>query len=506
MDGSYSNFLVRFTLLFVLTIVVLLKKRRPRHNAKQRPPGPPAWPIIGNIFDLGGNPHQNLYKLRFKYGPVLWLRLGCINTLVIQSTKAAEELFKRHDISFSDRKVPQSFTAHNFNKASLALGQYDSHWRFHRRFVTLELMTKKRVHETAAIRQKCIDNMIRYIEDDASAARARGESGELVISHHVFVLSFNLIGNLVLSRDLLNSHSEEGTKFFDAMGKAMEWGGKPNLADFLPLLHPFDPQRVKKNMKQYLGQTIDIVERFVKQSIEEKKLMKERETRDFLDALLEFKGGAKEEPDAISTHDMLIIILEIFFGGTETTSGTLEWAMTELFRSPESMRRVKEELNQVIGPEKKVVESDIDQLPYLQAVIKEAMRLHPVVPLLIPRNTKEDTTFMGYFIRKDTQVFVNAWAIGRDPDAWEDPLSFKPERFLGSNIDYKGQNFELLPFGSGRRICVGIPLAHRVLHLALASLLHCFDWELGSNSTPEKSPLCLLGISDGTSWEVFGPI
>ncbi|EEF33755.1 conserved hypothetical protein [Ricinus communis] len=170
--------------------------------------------------------------------------------------------------------------------------------------------------------------------------------------------------------------------------------------------------------------------------------------------------------------------------------------MAELFRSTESMRRVKEELNQVIGPERKVVESDINQLPYLQAVIKEAMRLHPVIPLLVPRNTMEDTTFMGYFIPKDTQIFVNAWAIGRDPDAWEDPLSFKPERFLDSNIDYKGQNFELLPFGSGRRICVGIPLAHRILHPALASLLHCFDWELGSNSTPETIDMKeRLGIS-----------
>ncbi|EEF33754.1 cytochrome P450, putative [Ricinus communis] len=230
--------------------------------------------------------------------------------MVIQSAKAAEELFRRHDISFCDRKVPQSFTACNYSKAALGLGR-------------LELMTNKRINETAVLRQKCIDKMIQYIEEDASAARARRESGELVISHYVFVMSFNLIGNLALSRDLLNSNSEEGTEFFDAMDKTMEWGGKPNLADFFPFLQGLDPQRVKKNMEQYLGRTIDIVERFVKERIEEKKLMKERETRDFLDALLQFKGDAKEEPDSISTHSMLIIILEMFFGGTETTSGTI---------------------------------------------------------------------------------------------------------------------------------------------------------------------------------------
>ncbi|KAI6683885.1 hypothetical protein NL676_029798 [Syzygium grande] len=123
-------------------------------------------------------------------------------------------------------------------------------------------------------------------------------------------------------------------------------------------------------------------------------------------------------------------------------------------------------------------------MPFLQAVVKETLRLHPPLPLLIPRNALKDNNFMGFDIPKDAQVLVNAWGIGRDPDAWEDPLAFKPERFLGSKIDYKGQNFELIPFGSGRRMCVGLSLAHRVLHLGLATLLHHFDWELGGGLTP----------------------
>lgn len=168
----------------------------------------------------------------------------------------------------------------------------------------------------------------------------------------------------------------------------------------------------------------------------------------------------------------------MFFGGSETTSTTIEWAMAELLRHPKAMEKVKEELNVVIGENRDVEEIDIDNLPYLQAVIKETSRLHPVVPLLIPRNTIQDTNFMGYHIPKNTQVYVNVWAIGRDPEIWKDPMEFKPERFLGSDIDYKGQSFELLPFGSGRRICVGIALAHRVVHLGLASLIHNFDWEL----------------------------
>lgn len=175
---------------------------------------------------------------------------------------------------------------------------------------------------------------------------------------------------------------------------------------------------------------------------------------------------------------------EIFLAGSETTSSTIEWALTELLCNPEKLGKAKAELSVVVGSERKMEESDIDNLPYLQGVIKETLRLHPPIPLLVPRRATQDTSFMGYFIPKDTQVFVNAWAIGRDPDVWEEPLVFKPERFLGSNIDYKGYHYELIPFGAGRRMCAGVPLAHRVLHLVLGSLLHRFDWELGGDVTP----------------------
>lgn len=164
--------------------------------------------------------------------------------------------------------------------------------------------------------------------------------------------------------------------------------------------------------------------------------------------------------------------------GSETTSSTIEWALTELLTNPESLNKAKAELAQAVGADRTFEEDDIDKLPYLKAVIKETLRLHPPIPFLVPRRAMEDTNFQGYHIPKDTQVLVNAWAIGRDPEVWDEPWSFKPERFLGSTVDYKGQNYELIPFGAGRRMCAGVPLAHRMLHLILGSLLHQFDWEL----------------------------
>ncbi|XP_065855058.1 iridoid oxidase-like [Euphorbia lathyris] len=476
------NFWFTF-LLILITFFLVLKKRK---SSKQHPPGPQGWPVIGNILDLGSNPHQSLYKLRFKYGDILWLRLGWTNTLVIQTAKAAEQLFKNHDASFCDRKVPDTWTVHNYTKGSISIGPCTPYWRILRRLVTSGLMTNKQIQETGSLRGKCIDDMIQLIQEDSAAAQRRGESGEVELAKYVFIMTFNLMGNLVLSKDLVNSQSEEGNDFFRAMEKVMELGGKPNLADFFPFLKRLDLQRVKKNFGEHLGLTLGIIEKFVMDRIEDRELKKQRDHKDLLDTFLEYNESGQEP---ISTHNILIIIVEMFFGGTETTSATIEWVMTELFRNPESMRRAKEELNRVVGLKRKVEESDIDHLPYLQAVIKESMRLHPIVPLLVPRNAIEDTNFMGYFIPKDTQVFVNTWAIGRDSETWKDPLSFKPERFLDSNIQYRGQNFELLPFGSGRRICVGYPLAHQILHLAIASLLHCFDWEIESKFVTEATDI-----------------
>ncbi|RVX11875.1 Cytochrome P450 76A2 [Vitis vinifera] len=427
-------------------------------STKSTPPGPQGWPIFGNIFDLGTLPHQTLYRLRPQHGPVLWLQLGAINTMVVQSAKAAAELFKNHDLSFSDRNVPFTLTAHNYDQGSMALGKYGPYWRMIRKVCASELLVNKRINEMGSLRRKCVDDMIRWIEEDAAKSGAEGRAGKWNCPTSYFA-------------------------WHSTLSATSRW--RPNIADFFPLLKRLDPLGMMRNMVRDMGQALNLIARFVKERDEERQSGMVREKRDFLDVLLECRDDEKEGPHEMSDNKVKIIVLEMFFAGSDTTSSTLEWAMTELLRRPESMRKAQEELDRVVGPHGKVEESDIDQLLYLQAVVKETLRLHPPIPLLLPRNALQDTNFMGYFVPKNTQVFVNAWAIGRDPDAWKEPLSFKPDRFLGSNLDYKGQNFEFIPFGSGRRICIGISLANKLLPLALASLLHCFDWELGGGVTPE---------------------
>jgi len=169
---------------------------------------------------------------------------------------------------------------------------------------------------------------------------------------------------------------------------------------------------------------------------------------------------------------------DLFVAGTDTTSSTLEWAMAELLNNTEKLKKARAELEEIVGKDNPIEESDITRLPYLQAVVKETLRLHPSAPFLVPRRAVSDVKLSGFTVPKNAQILVNMWAIGRDPEIWENPNSFQPERFLGSEIDVKGRDFELIPFGAGSRICPGLPLAIRMLHLMLGSLIHEFCWEL----------------------------
>lgn len=183
---------------------------------------------------------------------------------------------------------------------------------------------------------------------------------------------------------------------------------------------------------------------------------------------------------------LLCFYQEMFTAGTDTTTSTLEWAMAELLQNPEKLKKVQDELRSTISRNKKLEEKDIEKLPYLQAVIKETLRLHPPLPFLVPHMAMDSCNMLGYYIPKETQILVNVWAIGQDPRTWKDPLVFKPERFLEKDkADYKGHHFEFIPFGSGRRMCPAMPLASRVLPLALGSLLYSFDWKLGDGVKPE---------------------
>lgn len=168
----------------------------------------------------------------------------------------------------------------------------------------------------------------------------------------------------------------------------------------------------------------------------------------------------------------------MFAAGIDTTFIILDWGMTELVMNPKVMEKVQKEIRSIMKDKTVVSESDVPQMHYLRAVIKEIFRLHPPAPVLAPRESMQDVVIDGYDIPSKMRIFVNAWAIGRDPESWKNPEAFEPDRFMGSSIDYRGREFELIPFGSGRRSCPAITFRVATVELALAQLLHSFDWEL----------------------------
>ncbi|KAJ4765061.1 hypothetical protein LUZ62_075436 [Rhynchospora pubera] len=211
------------------------------------------------------------------------------------------------------------------------------------------------------------------------------------------------------------------------------------------------------------------------------------------------------------------VILDLFGAGSETSSTTLEWAMSELVRNPTTLQKAQSEVRRILKG-RTLSESDLDKLHYMHFIIKETLRLHPPAPLLLPRECRESCRFFDYAIPKGTRVFINAWAIGRDPKYWEDPEEFKPERFMNSSTDFKGNDFEFIPFGSGRRMCAGVSFGLASVELVLANLLYHFDWKLGDGLKPEeidmsesigltarrKTPLLLFALPCQTDMGING--
>ncbi|KAM7517965.1 hypothetical protein LguiB_016927 [Lonicera macranthoides] len=481
MDISMEWIWIFFLSILTSALVLHQCRRRP----KGLPPGPPAWPVFGHIFSLGTTPHITLAGLKQKYGPIIWIKLCATDTMVIQSASAAAELFKNHDVLFADRTILDAMRSHSFHEGSMGLAPYGSHWRLLKKICTVEMFVNKRIIESARVRKKCVNDLLAWVKEE-------GAGGAVEVGRLAFLASFNMIGNMVLSRDVVDPRSQVGSEFFTAVCDFVHLLTKPNISDLFPGLSVFDLQGIRKKMDRALGKALEISYGYMKERIKDREHEKEEEgevserRKDFLDVLLDFEGQGNDEPLKLPGDTIKSFVTEMFFAGAETSSVTIEWAMTELLRNSKTMAKVKDELAKIVGPNKKLEENDFHNLPYLQAVIKETLRLHPPGPLLVPRRARQDLDFMGYHIPKNTQVLVNVWAIGKDSEYWDDPLSFKPERFLTSKIDFKGQHFEYLPFGAGRRSCPGLPIAQRTLPLILGSLLHEFDWELEDHITVEE--------------------
>ncbi|XVE57349.1 hypothetical protein DITRI_Ditri04bG0084000 [Diplodiscus trichospermus] len=467
-----------YIILFCISILFLLfKPLFLRSKSLNLPPGPTGLPFLGSIHRLGPHPNQSLSELAKIHGPIMTLRLGSVTTVVLSSPEMAKQVLQTHAQSFSDRPIPDVIASMPNLEASLVWGPSDDNrWRKLRGICSTQLFSAQKLNSLQHLRYKKVKQLVEHIRKHCLS------SSQVNIGQVVFATTLNLIFSTMFSIDIVDPEFSTAQEFKDLVWKIVESAGKPNLSDYFPMLNRFDLQGVRKRARLPYDRMHEIFDELIDKRKEARASDSTTRNGDFLDVLLD---QWEENRSVINRETIKPLIQNLFIAGSETSATTTEWAMAELLRNPKVMQKAREELIRVIGSETTVEESDIDKLPYLQAVVKETLRLHPAAPLLLPYKARNDVEICGYTIPKGTHVLVNVWSINRDPKYWNQPLTFYPERFIGSKIDYKSGSFEFIPFGAGRRLCLGLPLATRMVHLMLASMILSFDWKLPQDINPE---------------------
>ncbi|PIN22048.1 Cytochrome P450 CYP2 subfamily [Handroanthus impetiginosus] len=439
---------------------------------KNLPPSPRKLPIIGNLHQLGQYPHLSLHSLSKHYGPLMLLHFGRVPILVVSSADAACEIMKNQDLIFSNRPKLSIQDRLTYGSKDVAFSPYGNYWREARSICVLQLLSNKRVQYYRHVREQETSIMIEKI-------RQMGSSSLVVNLSDMFVS----VSNDIVCRVALGRKYGEDGKFKKFLGGYVELLGEYSVGDYIPWLGWIDWVRglngkVKKVAKLF-DEFLDVV-------IEEHRKQRKRDVDlDFVDILLDFQRENEgsflaDDDDAIKAN-----ILDMFAAGSDTTPSVLEWTMAKLIKNPKTLKVLQDEVREIAKGKEEIIEDDLDKMHYLKAVIKENLRLHSPLPTLVPRQSTQDTKVLGYDVAASTQVMINAWAIARDPSSWKNPDEFQSERFFDTNIEFRGFNFELIPFGAGRRGCPGIAFAMAIDELALAKLVHKFNFRLPNGEREE---------------------
>ncbi|KAL6643300.1 hypothetical protein ACP70R_021481 [Stipagrostis hirtigluma subsp. patula] len=482
--------LLLFSLAVPVIVYYLLFLRNAGRRVAPLPPGPRGWPVLGNLPQLGGKTHQTLHEMTKVYGPLLRLRFGSSDVVVAGSAAVAEQFLRVHDANFSCRP-PNSGGEHMaYNYQDVVFAPYGPRWRAMRKVCAVNLFSARALDDLRAVREREAALMVRSLAEQPSNGPA------VALGKAVNVCTTNALSRAAVGRRVFAGGAGEGAREFkEIVLEVMQVGGVLNVGDFVPALRWLDPQGVVAKMKKLHRRYDDMMNGIIaERRAGGVKPAGDEEGKDLLGLLLEMveeqRPLAGGDEDRITDTDVKALILNLFVAGTDTTSTIVEWSLAELIRHPDILKQAQEELDAVVGRGRLVSESDLPRLTFFNAVIKETFRLHPSTPLSLPRMAAEDCEVAGYRIPKGSELLVNVWGIARDPALWPDPLEYRPSRFLpgGSheNVDLKGGDFGLIPFGAGRRICAGLSWGLRMVTLTSATLVHAFDWELPVGQTPDK--------------------
>ncbi|KAL2320828.1 hypothetical protein Fmac_029797 [Flemingia macrophylla] len=506
---DYQGYIILFMTWLVSTIVVraILSRKK---NKTNRPPSPLALPIIGHLHLLAPIPHQALHKLSTRYGPIMQIFLGSVPCVVASTPEAAREFLKTHETHFSNRPQSSAVDYLTYGSQDFSFAPYGPYWKFMKKICMSELLGGHTLSQLLPVRRQETLRFLTFMLKKGKAGEAVDVGGELLR------LSNNVVSRMIMSQTCTENESE-AEEMRKLVHDTVQLTGKFNVSDFIWFCRNWDVQGFGKRLREIRDSFDTMMDRVIKEHEEERRKRKElgsggeEKIKDLLDILLDIHHDENSDIK-LSVENIKAFILDVFMAGTDTAALTTVWALAELINHPHVMERARQEIDAVIGNSRIVEESDLVNLSYLQAVVKETLRIHPTGPLIV-RESSGSCTIWGYEIPPKTQLFVNIWAIGRDPNHWENPLEFRPERFISEEgsgkgqLDVRGQHFHLIPFGSGRRGCPGTSLALQFVQTNLAAMIQCFEWKVrGGKETvdmEEKPGITLLKAHPLTCFPVL---
>ncbi|KAJ0982074.1 hypothetical protein J5N97_010329 [Dioscorea zingiberensis] len=500
MAGLYFSTTTLSTAVLIpalLLLFFLLKHHNNTNNKNPnpKPPSPSGLPFIGHLHLLNPPIHRSLAHLSDLHGPILLLRFGSRSVLVVSSSSAAEECFTVNDIAFANRPrfLFGKYLGHCY--ATIAWAPYGPHWRNLRRISTLEVLSTHRLLSSSLLRSDEARSLVKALLRDYAGPGFQRTHLKLMF----FGLAYNVIMRMIANKRYFDEDSDEGSwkaakEFWEIIKDVGSVAGPSNTADFVPLARWLDFGAYEKRLKSLKKRR----DEFVQGLIEKYRARKETGSPDgqcspaertmVIDLLLSMQ---EDDPENYSDDFIQGFIAQMLTAGIDTSSVTMEWAMSLLLNNPETLKKLRAEVDANIEQGSLMEEGDLHKLPYLQALITETLRLYPSVPLLLPHESSQDCTVGGFHVPSGTVLIVNAWKIHRDPEIWEEPDKFKPERFLSSEGK---ERLRTMAFGLGRRGCPGEGLAMRMVALVVGILVQCFEWKRVEEEEEEGVDLKHQGV------------
>uniref|UniRef100_A0A1D1Z9I1 Cytochrome P450 82C4 n=1 Tax=Anthurium amnicola TaxID=1678845 RepID=A0A1D1Z9I1_9ARAE len=483
---------IAFTSTWWVVIRAAMNKERTNRSREEAPQPRGGLPLIGHLHLLrntvGGAPlPRTLAAMADRYGPVFLLRLGMRRALVVSSCGAASQCFSgANDRALASRPACAAAEHMGYRYAMFGFAPYGPYWRTVRKLVTVELLSGARVAASEHVRSSEVTASIRELYELWARSEGRRGGNPVVavdVKQWFKNLSFSIIVRVVAGqkRHRSSSSDEDMVRLKQGIGHFFRLLGGFVASDYVPFLRRVEWGGQEKAMRSVAGDMDGVVAGWVEEHRRRRSAGKPGGDRDldFMDVLLSAVEGP-ELADVDADTVVKATALAMMLGGNDTTSVSLTKNLAVLLNNPQVLRRAQEELDLHVGRHRNVQESDVKNLVYLQAVVKETFRLYPTAELSQPHEAMEDCEIAGFHVPAGTRLLTNIWKLQRDPAAWApDPEEFRPDRFLpGSahhHVDVKGRHFQLIPFGAGRRMCPGVSFALHVMHLTLARLLHSFE-------------------------------